>query len=237
MSSQALLLHGLSSEPSGWWRVREHLEADGWQVTAPDLLGHGGSAGSSRYALVDYVTAVLDRSGAGPWDLVIGHSLGGAVAVSAASRNSGWASRVVLVDPVLRIAPDELDGLVVDQVAELALTDHSIRIEHPLWADRDVEAKLRGVRSVIPEAVPRTFADTIVLDGAWDLRTAASSLRVPTLVLAADPGVGTMHSAELAAELGASNPLITTRVIPGAGHSVHRDRPEETLAAVSAWIA
>lgn len=39
-----LLLHGVGSSATTWWRAQEDLAELGWQVTAPDLLGHGGRA-------------------------------------------------------------------------------------------------------------------------------------------------------------------------------------------------
>ena len=74
---KALLIHGLSSNSSTWWRIRAALEADGWEVTAPDLRGHGTSAPAASYRLTDYAADLPT----GPWDLIIGHSLGGAIAV------------------------------------------------------------------------------------------------------------------------------------------------------------
>ncbi|WP_077223307.1 alpha/beta fold hydrolase [Rathayibacter sp. VKM Ac-2630] len=104
----ALLLHGLGGAGGTWWRVAEALEAAGWTVSAPDLRGHGDGArgGSSRHDdFADDVLA-LRPDGGGAWGLVVGHSLGGAVAVRAAARDPEWAARLALIDPVLRL-PEE----------------------------------------------------------------------------------------------------------------------------------
>lgn len=71
--------------------------------------------------------------------------------------------------------------------------------------------------------------------GTWDavighsLGAAAGTVGVPTHVIAADPAVFSLFAGDLADEVLASNPLITMSVVEGAGHSVHRDRPEETV--------
>jgi len=51
---------------------------------------------------------------------------------------------------------------------------------------------------------------------------------VPTHVIAADPEVFSIFQGELAAEV-LRNPLITMSVVTGAGHSPHRDLPEDTM--------
>ena len=40
---RALLLHGLTSAGSTWWRLAEDLAKIGYAVVAPDLRGHGTS--------------------------------------------------------------------------------------------------------------------------------------------------------------------------------------------------
>ena len=113
------------------------------------------------------------------------------------------------------------------QVAELDYTPESIAGDKPHWHERDRAAKLAGVRRVDPAAVTGTFTDT----GRWDATAEARALRIPTLILSGDPAVYTMLEPELARGLPADYV-----VIEGAGHSPHRDRPDETLAALRSWL-
>ncbi|CAN5130724.1 alpha/beta hydrolase [soil metagenome] len=220
-SGRALLVHGLSSESDSWWRIAEALAEEGWHVTAVDLRGHGAAPRADSYRLEDYAADLPDG-----WDLVIGHSLGGAGAVLAAQRQ-GFAGRLVLIDPVLHVPEADEAEIIADQVAELDLTPDSIARAKPHWHERDRAAKLSGVRRVDPDAVTRTFTDT----GRWDVTEQARALEVPALILSGDPAVYTM----LDPGLGRSLPADYV-VIEGAGHSPHRDRPEQTLAALRAWL-
>jgi len=224
---RALLVHGLSSESGSWWRVSAALESDGWDVTAVDLRGHGTAPRADSYRLADYAG---DLPG-GDWDLVIGHSLGGAASVVAAQR-PGFARMLVLLDPVLDVPVADQAEIMADQVSELAYTEESIARDKPHWDERDRRAKLAGVRAVDPAAVTRTFTDT----GRWDVTAEARALGIRTVVLSGDPAVYTMLDPALAAELVAANPNIEYVVIPGTGHSPHRDRPEETLAAIRSFL-
>lgn len=214
-----LLVHGLSSSAESWWRVVEALSPHA-QVTAVDLRGHGASPAGERYTVADYASD-LPRD---DWDAVVGHSLGGAASVVAASR-PGFTRSLVLLDPVLEVAEADYDEVAADQVAELALDEASIAAAKPHWHERDRAAKLAGVRAVAPDAVGRTFTDS----GEWNVVAEARALAVPTLILSGDPEVYTMLDPELGQSLARDNPVVDYRVIARAGHSPQRDVADETL--------
>jgi pimeloyl-ACP methyl ester carboxylesterase len=216
-------VHGLSSDSDSWWRVAAELESDGWDVVTVDLRGHGIGARAESYALTDYARDLDDG-----WDLVIGHSLGGAASVLAAQRPY-FTKLLVLLDPVLDVPVDQEEEIIADQVAELDFTAESLARDKPHWHENDRASKLAGVQRVDPFAVTRTFSDT----GRWDVSAEARALTVPTLILSGDPAVYTMLDPALAATLTNTDYV----VIEGAGHSPHRDRPEETLAALREWLA
>ena len=92
-----VLLHGLTCHLGYWRRVTAHL--DGLRVVAFDFRGHGLSAHADSYGYADYehdLYAVMDAVGleAAP---VAGHSLGGYIALAAASR-SERVSAVLAID-------------------------------------------------------------------------------------------------------------------------------------------
>lgn len=219
MTRRALLIHGLSSNHGTWWRLAETLTADGWDVSAPDLRGHGDAAPAARYSFADYASDLP----AGPFDLVVGHSLGGAVAVVAQR-----GARLVLLDPVLEVRPEDWDEIRADQIAELDLTEDSLRADKAHWDERDIEHKLAAVREANPAMVGRTFDD----NPGWSVVAAASALTVPTLILGGDHAVYSMLATSTVDAVTAANPLVEYRVVAGAGHSPHRDRPEPTIAAI-----
>ncbi len=217
-----LLVHGLSSSAESWWRIVEALDQQA-RLTAVDLRGHGASPAGTRYTVADYASDLPRED----WDAVVGHSLGGAASVVAASR-PGFTRSLVLLDPVFEVAEPVFEEVAADQIAELALDEASIAAAKPHWHERDRAAKLAGVRAVTPDAVGRTFTDS----GEWNVVAEARALAVPTLILSGDPEVYTMLDPELGRSLARENPLIDYRVIAGAGHSPQRDVPEVTLEAL-----
>lgn len=97
----AVLIHGNGAH-AGWWEPILPWLAPGWRVVAMDLRGHGESewAEPPRYRLVDYVAdavAVLDELAPGPVPLV-GHSMGGRVAVQLAAMHPDRVSAIALLD-------------------------------------------------------------------------------------------------------------------------------------------
>ena len=111
-----VFLHCSSGSSGAWAPVMEHL-GPGYRLLAPDLLGYGRNAPWPRQAALapdgelPAVEALLDVAGQ-PVHLV-GHSYGGTVALSAASRFPRRVASLTLIEPVafqLLRGADELDG-------------------------------------------------------------------------------------------------------------------------------
>jgi pimeloyl-ACP methyl ester carboxylesterase len=94
-----LLIHGIAGSSTTWRAVMPAL-AERFTVIAPDLLGHGHSAKPrGDYSLGAYASGIRDLLTVLEQDRVtlIGHSLGGGVAMQFAYQFPEWAERLVLV--------------------------------------------------------------------------------------------------------------------------------------------
>ena len=225
---RALLVHGLGSSGALMWRLGDALADAGWHATAVDLRGHGDAPRSLDYTVAAFgadLVATRPEHG-GPWDAVIGHSLGGAASTVAAASDPDWASRLVLIDPAIQV--DGRDAAIVRKSQERAFADTRIEVvqqQHPHWHPQDHELKIDAVLRASAWAVEQTSAQ----NQPWDVRAQAQRLTIPTHVIAADPAVYSIFTGDLAAEVLAANPRITMSVVEGAGHSLHRDKPEESI--------
>lgn len=230
----ALLVHGLGSNGALMWRYGTALADAGWRATAVDLRGHGTAPRALDYTIDAYAAdlAAVRPPAGGAWDLVIAHSLGGAAATVVAADDAAWTSRLVLVDPAIHLAPRDRDIVRASQERSFADTSvAAVRAEHPAWHPHDIELKALSAQQASPWAVEQTSLQ----NPAWDVRGAAARLTIPTHVLGSDPGVYSIFTGALADEVR-QNPVVSMSIVGGAGHSPHRDKPEDTIAALFAAL-
>lgn len=226
---RALLLHGLTSAGSTWWRLAEDLADSGYTAVAPDLRGHGTSPAGDNLSIESYRDDVL-LLGNG-WDILVGHSLGGAIAASAMGVKPNFARTVVLEDPA--IDSDSTEEFLAGFPEPMANpTFEMIAAENPTWDRRDVELKVTALLQCGPEVTDRTMTDA----SPWDVWPALVTSEAPTLLLAADPAEGALVSTRRGAEAEAANPMIKFVLIEGSGHSMHRDAYDRFLPLVAGFL-
>ena len=96
--NRAVLIHGASADGATWASFAERLEARGWEVEAPDVLG--GELEAMAGSLLAQVKPEPD--------LALGHSLGGAVLLKALKRLR--PGRAAYADPAWRfeLSPERM---------------------------------------------------------------------------------------------------------------------------------
>lgn len=230
----ALLVHGLGSTGALMWRYGVALADAGWHATAVDLRGHGAAPRAVDYTIAAYAADLVQTAAPDdePWDLVIGHSLGGAAATVASAGTPAWTRRLVLIDPAIHLS--DHDREVVRQSQQRAFDDPSeaaARAEHPTWHANDIELKALAAQQASRFAVEQTS----IQNTPWDVRADAARLTVPTHIIASDPKVYSIFKGALAEEVS-RNPVVTMSVVTGAGHSPHRDKPDDTMRHLAAAL-
>lgn len=233
---RALLIHGLGSNGALMWRYGAALAEAGWRTDAVDLRGHGTAPRTLDYTLAAYAADVSATrpEGDGSWDLVIGHSLGGAASVLAAAGDPSWARRLVLIDPAIALTDHDRD--IVRDSQTRSFDDPSqaaVRAEHPHWHPQDIELKALSAQQASRWAVEQTSAQ----NPDWDVTDAALRIAVPAHIVASDPAVYSIFRGKPAEAAVAPNPHFSVSVVADAGHSPHRDRPEATIEALFAALA
>lgn len=104
-----LLVHGAANDHAAWHDVMPHLAARGLSVLAPDLPGHGLSAGqplSSVEAIADWLLALIDALQLEGTTLA-GHSMGSLVAIEAAARGGSRIGRLALLGAAIPMPVSE----------------------------------------------------------------------------------------------------------------------------------
>jgi len=226
---RALLLHGLTSAGSTWWRVSEALAGAGFTVVAPDLRAHGKSPAGDNVSIESHRDDVLLLGGG--WDLLVGHSLGGAIAASAVAASPEFAARVVLEDPAIDSSATA-DFIAGSPKLPVHPTKASVAAEYPDWDPRDVELKVEALLACGPHIIERTMEDA----SPWDIWPDILNTPVPTMILAADAGLESLISAEKEREVRATAGHLHFERIAGAGHSIHRDALPAFMVALVEFI-
>lgn len=100
-----VLVHGGAAHAHWWSAVAPLISAGVRRVVALDLSGNGDSGWRERYTLgvwASEVLAVADHAGVGGKPILVGHSLGGVVAVAATARDPSAVAATVVVDSGIR---------------------------------------------------------------------------------------------------------------------------------------
>jgi len=221
-------VHGLGSVSSVYHaHIAARPELAGRRSLFVDLPGHGISDRPEHfgYTLEDHadaLAAALDAAGVAGAELV-GHSMGGAVAIVLAHRRPELVSRLVLTEANLDPFPPPAAGSSgIASYEEDAFVDggHARVLEAvgPLWA--------ATMRLADPRALHRSAAG---LRRGSDpvMRTILEGLPVDRVYLQGE------NSGELEGRKGLEEAGVRVVTVPGAGHNVMFDNPEAFVAAVA----
>lgn len=187
-----VLLHGWGASWHVWqWTIPSLVEAN-FRVYAPDLIGHGDSAKPPlAYVAEDYdayLEALLAHLGIQS-AILVGHSLGGHIALRYAMTHPFQVNRLVLLDPVY--TKEQLAIPWIDKLDILIMSEPLYRI-FPYWLLRfGIEWPIRSLRQL-----PSSFKDKMACDykvahprivnslrTLEDLRPGLEQVSVPTLIV------------------------------------------------------
>ena len=252
-----LLIHGIGDCSDTWRHVLPQLARD-HTIVAPDLLGHGRSdKPRADYSVAAYANGMRDLLSVLGVDrvTVIGHSLGGGVAMQFAYQYPERCERLVLVSsggvcpevhPLLRLASAPNADLVLP-LMRLPVTrwaSHQVfQMLRVLDTDlgRDAEFLMRVFDSVPDISARRAFVRT--LRSVVDWRGQAITMLdrcyltqgMPTLLVwGARDAVIPSHHAHIA---HAAMPNSRLELFPECGHFPHESNPEHFLHVLRGFLA
>lgn len=241
-----VMLHGWGAFKELWWSSMLHLSGE-YRVFAPDMPGHGGSLArdTQTMALIaERIGAFCGARGASEIALV-GHSMGGNVAVELALTRADLVHKLALVDAALAgpRLPSYTRSYLHDQFgyAALRLTLYAgqqvARFGPKIPHDHGGGMLLPGLRRLAYSANYDAGGMQILLRNLLDnpIDERARALTMPTLVLtgALDPLVPERYSRKLASMI----PGARYHVIPGAAHNPMDERPREFATALAHFLA
>jgi pimeloyl-ACP methyl ester carboxylesterase len=226
-----LIVHGLGSNAAGWWRVGPALADAGFHVVGVDLRGHGASDSPGDYSVPAYAADLLALGDA--WDVVLGHSLGGAAVVQALTERPEWASCAILEDPLLIVLDQDSAVEYVTTDVGPDITLEMVMAGNPTWHPEDARMKLEAQNQAGPEVIE----NSIVHNPGWNVVGAVAALELPTLLLGADPELDPLVPPALGTSLAEMNRNIEFHTVHNGSHSMHRDEYDQFMERVLAFVS
>ena len=237
----AVLVHGVTGWHRTWWRVGPALAALGWRVVAVDQRGHGHSpridGTTTSGELADDLATTIDALG-GSADVLVGHSLGGAVAAELAFTRPERVRRLVIEDPpaISRVGDlawlDRLDAEIAAAIDDPEAEVRRELAENARWLEEDARQDVEGRALVDRVGLQATFRG----DVGNRVPALLPQLTVPTLLLLASEGRSVFPPAMRQQLAPALPPNVRVEVVD-SGHTIHRDRFSEWMRLVTEWLA
>ena len=245
--TSVFFLHGGGGNKEQFRLLWEKLRGENLNLIAWDVPGHGGTTKSPDFAayaglaLLADALVLVSRFGAAR-NIVVAHSLGTRTALGLLTETpERFAAAVLLGPPPPAFAATGKSGLFGPVLGRLPLP--VLEVLRPLFAARF--KKLAWGKSADPALVDyeqdltrnnTLFMMQALMAGVTVLDPAAlAKIPTPVTLLAGDEDGLTPPAA--AESLAALLPNASVTVLPGSGHQIMLEKPEQTLAAIRAALA
>jgi pimeloyl-ACP methyl ester carboxylesterase len=258
---RVVFVHGLFGQGRNWTTIARRLAEDGRRVTLLDLPNHGHSPWTDRVDYLDMAELVAaELADFGEPVTLVGHSMGGKVAMQLALRHPDVLRALVVVDVAPTDYP-ETGGRTDDPDEEAspfaAFIAAMQRIDLTgLTGREEADAALR---TAVPSDMVRAFLlqslvrDGVGPDGGWRWRLNLDTLArdLGELRRFPDPPAGATFDGPVLWIAGASSTYVldrdrarmdelfpATRLvrIKHAGHWVHSEQPEVVLETLRRFL-
>ncbi len=237
-----VLTHGVSDSALGWVELIRHL-SDKYYVVAIDHLGHGLSPrvtdSTSPFdaavdAFSDTFTHLTQQHGSA---IIVGHSMGGAIATVIADKYPDSVKGLILEDPAF-ISPAFQQMYVNKAPQEVTQTKRwATHPEQAIHENRDNRPGWTVPEHVAWEFAKSTLDPAFIAAGVvtftepWE--DVVARIAVPTLIVTSD--TDSVLIGPKKAQL-ITNPQVKVTIIPGASHSLRRDKPTEFTQAMDTFL-
>jgi pimeloyl-ACP methyl ester carboxylesterase len=243
-----LFVHGLGENGVRDWYPVFSAFAQTRRVYALDLPGFGRSARNNYYynpvAYAELLAQVIRTQLGGQAD-VVGHSMGGAIALGLAGTEPGLVRQLVLIDVAGILCQEALvhayanplpqvKGLAADTQRAAGSILHEL-VTGFAGLTRSVTSILLSpaLRESLLSADPQRIAGLALID--TDFGPVLRRVSAPTLLLwGQQDGVAPMRTFDL---LRAKLPVQHAEVFPAAGHNLPLERPDQVIAALTPFLA
>ena len=229
-SPALVLVHGAGGNHLHWPAELRRLH--GATVYTLDLPGHGRSGGQGCDNIEDYTKATvefLNTVGIGQ-PIIVGHSMGGATALTLALHFPTHVAGLVLMatGARLRVARAILEGIHSDFEGSVEL------ITRFAWSLEAKPALTELGRQALLETGPDVLFDDFTACDRFDVMERLGEIKIPTLVIAGT--ADQLTPPKFARFLAEHIPNAHLVLVEDAGHMVMLERPLEVMEAVQEFL-
>jgi pimeloyl-ACP methyl ester carboxylesterase len=233
-----ILIPGLGSGPAVWSRLTGDVSGVRWHLVHvrgfAGLAADANASGELLVPLADEIARYIRDNGLGA-PAIIGHSMGGTLAMLVALRQPARVGRLMVVDMLPAAA-----GLIGGTAAGMGFLARQLRgyftgtVAGRRAFARFLQDATPGGRDSDPDVVAAALDELAELDVAPRLAT----IRAPLTVVPALPADAAMARSTLARVRDAYRPAPTARIAPvqPSGHMVMLDQPAKFAAAVRTFL-
>ena len=235
-----IILHGLFGMSDNWNSLGKRF-SDYFRVHLLDLRNHGRSPHSSFFDYQcmseDVVKYILDNQLTRP--ILLGHSLGGKVAMALAFKNPDIVSKLIIIDIAPKKYSTDFHRSVLEIVSGLELNNFNHRSEVDNFLSKKIASY--GIRQFLLKNLYRdqqknlrwrfNFQD--IYKNLRNIETAEfvkGVCTLPTYFFRGDQSTYVLKSDEVSISNHFSNYNIIT--IENAGHWLHADNPNQLFNSV-----
>ena len=232
-----IMVHGWSVDGSVFDLLAAELQSSDYRLIIPDLRGTGNSSKpATGYTIDRYardVLAVARHARAGRFVLV-GHSMGGAIAQKVAAMRPGRIQGLMLMSPVPASGfplPQESYDLFRASATDASLKELIFQISSVALEPSELQLLNDSASTVAPQASRESL-------DAWtgaDFDDELFRIRAETLVLVSDdPFMNEAFLQQTVADPIGDNASVT--YFPGAGHYVYVEKAAESATVIDDFI-
>lgn len=206
----------------------------GQRVFAPDLPGHGKSSGLGHHTIADYADVLVEfvKSLNLSTVVLIGHSMGGAIALEFAARLPSRVLGLVLMGSGARL---RVSAELLRTASSSETFPEAIKLLTQLSFASQTDSRLKELasRRLAETRLPVLHGDLLACD-AFDASGRLASISAPTLIVcgAADKMTAPIHSVYLREHIAGAR----LEIVADAGHMVMLEKPEVVAQLLSDFL-
>ena len=238
-----IILHGLMGSLDNWQTIAKYL-AQEYQVSIIDLRNHGRSPHSTELSYAAMVADMIAWMELQNLDAayVLGHSMGGKVAMNLALHNPTLVSKLIVVD-VAPVAYEDRHSSVFQALFAVPLATITTRqqaeerLREKLADESTVQFLMKGLYRDDRNQFQWRFNLPVLYQAYQDISSEVSAnvpFEKPTLFIkGANSNYINAANFSVIMDLFPNNQLVE---IPRAGHWVHADEPEAFTIAIEEFL-